>query len=98
MKLWHDDMRRPPDDSWTVARTNEEALKLLTENDVVEASFDYQLALGEDGLELAEAMAIRELVPPRVNCHSWSPGGAEAMAQVFRDAGAALVTVEECEW
>jgi hypothetical protein len=98
MKLWHDDIRRPPDESWTVARTNAEALTLLAENDVTEASFDYQLAPGEDGLELAKAMAVRELVPPRVNCHSWSPGGASAMAEVFRDAGAARVTVQECDW
>lgn len=50
MKLWHDDIRRPPDDSWTWARTNREAqLLLLTHADscdpVTEASLDHDLGL-----------------------------------------------------
>ena len=28
-KLWHDDIRPPPDDSWTWARTNLEAVRVL---------------------------------------------------------------------
>lgn len=29
MKLWHDDVRRPPDSTWVWARTNDEAKALL---------------------------------------------------------------------
>ena len=45
MKLWHDDIRSPPDDSWLWARTNEEAIKILQENDIELASLDHDLGL-----------------------------------------------------
>lgn len=32
MKLWHDDIRRPPDDTWTWARTNREAIWLMLDS------------------------------------------------------------------
>lgn len=98
MKLWHDDMRTPPDDTWTVARTNAEAINLLARGDVSEASLDYQLAWGEDGLELAKAMAEAALVPPKVTCHSLSPMGAEQMAEVLRAAGCPDVQVKAALW
>jgi hypothetical protein len=46
--LWVDDIRRPPDDSWTWARTNDEARKFLMEGDggddrVYEASLDHDM-------------------------------------------------------
>jgi hypothetical protein len=45
MKLWHDDIRRPPDDSWTWARTNDEAKEVLKSNRVTECSLDHDLGL-----------------------------------------------------
>lgn len=47
MKLWHDDIRRPPDDSWTWTRSNEEAkLVLLSHFDAItEASLDHDMGL-----------------------------------------------------
>lgn len=44
-KLWHDDVRRPPDDSWLWARTNQQAQKILSENSITEASLDHDLGL-----------------------------------------------------
>lgn len=45
MKLWHDNIRRPPDDSWTWARTNAEALLVLQSHSVEEASLNHDLGL-----------------------------------------------------
>jgi hypothetical protein len=45
MKLWHDDIRRPPDETWTWARTNDEAKLLLLNHEVEEASLDHDLGL-----------------------------------------------------
>lgn len=45
MKVWHDDIRRPPDDSWTWARTNEEAKLLILNNNVKEISLDHDMGL-----------------------------------------------------
>lgn len=44
-KLWHDDIRRPPDDSWLWARTNEQAIEILRAGDVTEISLDHDLGL-----------------------------------------------------
>jgi hypothetical protein len=98
MKLWHDDIREAPDDTWTVARTNEAALLLLRTGEVTEASLDHDLGFAEDGRELATAMAGQGLIPPVVNIHSWNPSGAEHMALTLRDGGAELVTINPCEY
>lgn len=45
MKLWHDDCRPPPDDTWTWARTNESAKMYLLTDSVDEASLDHDLGL-----------------------------------------------------
>lgn len=48
MKIWHDDVRHPPDDSWTWARTNKEAIHMLLQAEVqgvpvTEMSLDHDL-------------------------------------------------------
>lgn len=48
VKLWHDDIRRPPDDTWIWARTNEEAQLILINSNVTECSLDHDLGLHED--------------------------------------------------
>jgi hypothetical protein len=47
VKLWVDDIRRPPDDSWTWARTNEQAIDALRTGEVTEASLDHDMGLHE---------------------------------------------------
>ena len=47
MKLWHDDIRSPPDSSWHWARTNQEARELLArfEGRCTDLSLDHDLGL-----------------------------------------------------
>lgn len=97
MKLWHDDWRPPPDDTWEVARTNEEAIAILRSGEVAQASLDFQLALGEDGLELAKAMVELNLIPPRINIHSWDGAGAAAMAVALTEGGCEFVSTEAAD-
>lgn len=47
IRLWHDDIRRPPDEGWTWARTNKEAMEILGGGEVVEISMDHDLGLHE---------------------------------------------------
>ena len=44
-KLWHDDIRRPPDETWFWARTNQDAVRYLLASDCKEASLDHDLGL-----------------------------------------------------
>ena len=46
-KLWHDDIRRPPDDTWFWARTNRDAVSFLLVGDCAEASLDHDLGMHE---------------------------------------------------
>lgn len=46
-KLWHDDIRRPPDETWFWARTNREAVRYLLLARCEEASLDHDLGLHE---------------------------------------------------
>lgn len=50
MKIWHDDIRVPPDDSWTWCRTNERAMVYLRQasmggEPVTDMSMDHDLGL-----------------------------------------------------
>jgi hypothetical protein len=52
MKIWHDDVREPPDETWVWARTNKEAIYLLLVAGqqgiaITEMSLDHDLGLHE---------------------------------------------------
>lgn len=47
MKLFHDDNRFPPDDTWEWAKTNADALDLLQDNEVQVISIDMDLGAVE---------------------------------------------------
>lgn len=93
MRLWLDDVRPPPDDSWFWAWTNDMAKNMLAGGEVTECSLDHDLgeettgALdveavknAETGLDLVQWMVETGNVPPKVTIHSWNPDGAAAMA------------------
>jgi hypothetical protein len=44
-KLWHDDIRKPPDDTWDWARTNAAAIALLLTKSYDVASLDHDMGL-----------------------------------------------------
>lgn len=44
MKIWHDDVRRPPDDTWLWARTNDQARTLFKiAGPITEISLDHDM-------------------------------------------------------
>lgn len=104
-KLWHDDVRPPPDgDDWVRARTNHEAMTLLSHGGIDECSLDHDMgadpsaginAKGSSpngsGLDLVRWMVEQNLVPPIVTIHSWNYYGAQAMASELRRAGHACI-------
>lgn len=47
MKLWYDDVRPPPDDSWKWAWTNDMAKNFLATGQVVECSLDHDMGMDE---------------------------------------------------
>lgn len=83
MKLWIDDVRAPPDSSWTWAKDSTDALALLQANlDSMEAiSFDHDLG-GEDTSRavaafLEEHAFYKGKLPIGTRIHSANPVGRE---------------------
>lgn len=56
-KLWLDDARTPPDDTWTWVQTAEEALEILKTGNVTRASLDHDLECPVD------RSTLNDLVP-----------------------------------
>lgn len=92
MKLWLDDERPVPDESWTLASTCEEAIELLKTGKVEEVSLDHDLgAAKETGYQVAcfiEEAAARGTIPVirRMAVHSANPVGRQRMKQALHGA------------
>lgn len=89
MRVWLDDERPPPDDSWIHVRTPEDAVALLTAGDVTDLSLDHDLGLTGGGRErtgydvllwLEREVETRRLsVPERITIHSANVGARRRM-------------------
>ena len=85
IKIWLDDVRDAPDDSWTIARTYDECVNILmfTLDCVSDISLDHDLGEEKTGYDIAKL--IEELVqdynyfPPRIFVHSDNPVGRANM-------------------
>lgn len=67
MKLWFDDIRRPPSSEWLWARTIEEAKLVVNSHEITEASLDHDLGLHEYDPDEQDADLRR--VPARYRCY-----------------------------
>lgn len=89
IKIFLDDLRDPPDDSWTVCRTAEEAILKLSEENVEEISLDHDLGAELTGYDVAkyiEQQVVMNRMPcPRWSVHSANPVGRQniAAAMIF---------------
>lgn len=92
IKIWLDDLRVPPNSSWTWCKEVEEAVVLIADNDIYQISFDHDL--GEDtptGYELAtwiEERVVKLKKPPPIhwNVHSANPIGAKNIEAAMTSA------------
>lgn len=80
MKLYLDDIRKCPD-GWVVARTAEEAMNLLKQNnDITEVSLDHDLGTektGHDVVNFIEELVVTDPTynPPKIHIHTSNPAG-----------------------
>jgi hypothetical protein len=58
MKLWLDDLRTPPDDTWTWVKTVDDAITLMKTGAVAEASLDHDLGQDDQGQQLPEGRRL----------------------------------------
>jgi len=83
MKLWLDDLRSPPDQSWHWCTTVDAAKVVLFDNFVTEASLDNDLGEGqEEGRRLILWLCEQQnpgLWPDSIVIHSANPVAGEYM-------------------
>jgi hypothetical protein len=85
MRLFLDDIRTPPDETWTWVKTVEDAIPLLEAGHVEESSLDNDLGEGiEEGRALVLWMAEHDIWPAEeINVHSANPVAVEYMLGVI---------------
>lgn len=95
MKLWVDDERPAPDETWVVATFSDEALGLLRLNlaakgTLEEVSLDYDLGGDDTGMKVLNWMIESNRWPKSLTIHTANPPGRQNM---LRAAG-----VEAPDW
>ncbi|MCK9596227.1 hypothetical protein M0R19_03530 [Candidatus Pacearchaeota archaeon] len=91
MKIFLDDIRNPPDSSWTIARSVKEAIDLMDNNNISEISFDHDLGMNEKtGYDLAKEIEYRafygKILRFKWNVHSMNPVGKKAIEKAMESA------------
>lgn len=92
MKLWVDDLREAPDDSWVEARKVQSAISMLAHFPMEEISLDHDIEnRPSDETFMPVAHYIGEKyhshTPPKITIHSINPVGAAEMQKVLHDYG-----------
>lgn len=90
MKLWIDDLRTPPDESWAWAKTSEEALSILRTkysalvglvpvqtDELTDVSFDHDLGGDDTSRPIMLWMAEYGFWPAAVYVHTMNVVGAQ---------------------
>lgn len=108
MKLFIDDIRNAPDDSWVTARTITEAIRILATMHVDEVSIDHdishQVIIGETERpypcgEMFEAVAwyIKAMPktssPSRITIHTSNPVGRQKIIDILHEKYGGNLTV-----
>lgn len=88
VRLWLDDVRRPPSEDWTWAKSVEEAIKISSTGTVAEMSLDNDLYPFEhDGFEVVEWMAEHHVWPNVVRIHTSNRVASTWMAGLLERHG-----------
>jgi hypothetical protein len=100
MNLWVDDCKPCPD-GFAVARTYDEALRLLRTHDYAALYLDHDLGdeYNRTGYDLLLQVQSEGRCPPTVECISWNPVGRQrilaALGRPERPSDSAIVIVDE---
>jgi len=91
-KLFLDDLRKAPDDSWVVVRSVKDFIKVIEERGMPDViSFDHDLGtesyevLASTGMDAAKWLVEKELIPKKVMVHSANNVGAENIRRLLEN-------------
>lgn len=78
MRLWVDDLREPPDETWLWAKSSKKAVGIICTSEIDFISFDFDLGGDDTSMDVAtliEGRAERGIQPPGWAIHSQNPVG-----------------------
>ncbi len=84
--LWVDDAKPAPDESYAVARTYEDALRMLRRFEYDTLYLDHDLGDGPTGLDLLRTIRAEGRCPAQVVCISWNPVGRKRIVDELAGA------------
>lgn len=79
MKLWVDDERPAPDDTWTLARSSDEAVLHLIMRNWDEISLDHDLGGDDTGFLVLDWMIHEGVWPKTLTIHTSNPPARKRM-------------------
>lgn len=79
-KLWVDDERHPPDDTWRWATNSADAVHWLQDSAIDEVSLDHDLGGFDTARPIVLWMCTEEAWPKVIRVHSRNPVGAHWLA------------------
>ena len=82
--LWVDDSKPCPH-GCSVARTYDDAVRMLKRFDYDVLYLDHDLGEPRTGYDLLNHLISIGRVPPRVECISWNPAGKHRIEALYRD-------------
>jgi hypothetical protein len=103
MKLWLDDLREPPDESWTWMKNSADALEFLEDNEgkITEVSLDHDLGGDDTARPVAAyiewAAAFKRMGRIKWAVHSSNPPGRDALKKTLEAAEKFWKMHEEAE-
>lgn len=84
IRLYVDDVRVPTEPGWTIARTSEEAVSMLSTKNVIKCSLDHDLGGEDTGYKVVCWMEENGVWPrDGVRCHSANPVGRKRIQVVI---------------
>lgn len=99
-RLWIDDMREPPDESWIVARKVQSAINILGQYsyqwDEISLDHDIENRPSDEtfnpvaryiALMYGNMQKVESVKMPKITIHSINPVGAKEMQQILKDYG-----------
>ena len=93
MKLYVDDIRDAPDETWTLARDYDDAIHCLREFEIDVISLDHDLGDGESGYDIAKAIIVENRWPSVIMCHSMNPVGRMNIVSILERYAPEGVTI-----
>lgn len=86
-KLWVDDLRTPPDDSWWWAKTSKRAIAFLYFPWIAQMSLDHDLGGDDTTRPVVLWMCEHGVWPATVRVHSANPVGVEWLMGMIQRYG-----------